>query len=319
MRKNSAAAMRERCSLSLHAAAGIEDQAHGDRFVVHGELRDRLLHLVFEEAEVFLLQAGDGAVQLVVDGDRHQHQVRIHAQIGTGRVSGCGPGARNGALRNRPLCQCAQRKCYTATQSGAWRPWPYCTPPGVARGVTMSHSHVLFPLSLGLSPQPADPGAGGAPGRGRARPRSHGIQSDARGPASIRRKSRAALADPRLLAYEPAPAGALAAREAVSGLLSLARARRYRRAHSAHGQHQRGLRVSVQAAGRIRATRCWCRGPPIRCSSFWPTMESVQVRQYPLAYHGGWAIDLRRARGGDHAADARDRPGESQQPDRLLS
>ena len=32
--------------------------------------------------------------------------------------------------------------------------------------------------------------------------------------------------------------------------------------------------------------------PLIRCSSFWRDMESVEVRQYPLVYHGGWSIDL---------------------------
>jgi hypothetical protein len=34
-----------------HAAAGIEDQTHRNGLVVHGELRDRLRNLIFEQAK----------------------------------------------------------------------------------------------------------------------------------------------------------------------------------------------------------------------------------------------------------------------------
>ena len=48
--------------LAAHAAAGVEHQAHRNRVVVHGKLGDLLLHLVFQDAEVFLLQTGDRPV-----------------------------------------------------------------------------------------------------------------------------------------------------------------------------------------------------------------------------------------------------------------
>src|SRR5439155_7501862 len=80
--------------LALHAAAGIEDQAHGDGRVVHSELHDRLLHTVFEELEVFALQAGNGPVVFVVDANGNQHQLRIHAQAGFGKLIGLRGGRR---------------------------------------------------------------------------------------------------------------------------------------------------------------------------------------------------------------------------------
>jgi len=78
---NAAAARRER-QLGSHASADIENQADGHRFVVHGEVRDDLLHAIVEDLEVLLLQARYGAVQRVAHGYRNQHQVGIDAQIG---------------------------------------------------------------------------------------------------------------------------------------------------------------------------------------------------------------------------------------------
>ena len=48
-------------------------------------------------------------------------------------------------------------------------------------------------------------------------------------------------------------------------------------------------------------------------------MESVEARQYPLVYHGGWRIDFACPGGAAHDAHARDRAGESQQPDGLVT
>ena len=65
--------------LVAHAATGIEHEPDGDRFVVHGELRDGLLDAFVENAKIFLLQPGHGAVQRVVDRNRDQHQVGVDA------------------------------------------------------------------------------------------------------------------------------------------------------------------------------------------------------------------------------------------------
>ncbi len=76
----------------------------------------------------------------------------------------------------------------------------------------------------------------------------------------------AALADPRSLCYEPAPAGILAARSSVSGYYG--------------GQVDTGrilLTASTSEAYAlfsncwpIRATRFWFLALPIRCSTSWP-------------------------------------------------
>ena len=102
------------------------------------------------------------------------------------------------------------------------------------------------------------------------------------------------LAGDRVLTYEPAPAGTMEAREAVSDY--------YR---------SRGTKVSP---GRILLTASTSEAyaylfkllanpedevlaprPSYPLFEFLAAMESVQVRQYPLAYHGGWSIDAHRA------------------------
>jgi len=100
-----------------------------------------------------------------------------------------------------------------------------------------------------------------------------------------------AFADPRILHYEPLPAGAVDARQAVA---------RYYAA--------RGCTVDI---GRILLTASTSEAyaylfklladpgdqvlvprPSYPLFEFLATMESLDVRQYPLAYHGGWSIDL---------------------------
>jgi alanine-synthesizing transaminase len=97
--------------------------------------------------------------------------------------------------------------------------------------------------------------------------------------------------DPRVLQYEPSPAGLAAAREAVS------------RYYSA-----RGHEVAVE---RILLTASTSEGyaylfklladpgdhvlvprPSYPLFEFLATMEHVGVRQYPLAYHGQWSIAM---------------------------
>ncbi len=100
-----------------------------------------------------------------------------------------------------------------------------------------------------------------------------------------------AFDDPRLLAYDPAPAGAAEAREAVA------------RYYAARGRHVDPARILLTAStsegyawlfklladpgGHVLVPR-----PSYPLFDFLANMESIAVRSYPLAYHGGWAIDL---------------------------
>jgi hypothetical protein len=100
-----------------------------------------------------------------------------------------------------------------------------------------------------------------------------------------------ALADPRILRYDPQPAGAPDARQAVADYYAA-----------------RGHRVSP---GRILLTASTSEAyaylfklladpgdhvlvprPSYPLFEFLAQMESVEARQYPLAYHGAWSIDL---------------------------
>jgi hypothetical protein len=101
----------------------------------------------------------------------------------------------------------------------------------------------------------------------------------------------AALADPGILRYEPSPAGSVAAREAVS---------RYYAARGCTVEIDRILltastseayaylfKLLADPGDRVLAPR-----PSYPLFEFLANMESLEVRQYPLAYHGGWSIDL---------------------------
>jgi alanine-synthesizing transaminase len=99
-----------------------------------------------------------------------------------------------------------------------------------------------------------------------------------------------AFEDPRILSYEPAPAGAEDARRAVAGYYA-----------------SRGHRVD---ASRILMTASTSEGyaylfkllanpgdhvlvpqPSYPLFEFLANMESVEAHTYPLVYHGGWSID----------------------------
>jgi alanine-synthesizing transaminase len=101
----------------------------------------------------------------------------------------------------------------------------------------------------------------------------------------------AAFADLRMLRYDPAPAGMPAARQAVSAYYA-----------------RRGVAVDP---GRILLTASTSEAyaylfkllcdpgdsvlvprPSYPLFEFLARMESIEVRTYPLAYHGGWSIDL---------------------------
>ena len=99
------------------------------------------------------------------------------------------------------------------------------------------------------------------------------------------------FADPRMLRYDPAPRGSLEAREAVS------------RYYSARGHSVDPGRILLTAStseayaylfklltdpgDEVLVPR-----PSYPLFEYLATMESVQVRQYRLAYHGGWSFDL---------------------------
>jgi alanine-synthesizing transaminase len=97
--------------------------------------------------------------------------------------------------------------------------------------------------------------------------------------------------DPRMLRYEPAAAGLLSAREAVS-------------AYYAVRGHQVGPSRILLTASTSEAYaylfKLLCNSgdevlvprPSYPLFEFLANMESVEVRQYSLSYHGEWAIDM---------------------------
>lgn len=106
----------------------------------------------------------------------------------------------------------------------------------------------------------------------------------------------AAFADQRMLRYDPAPAGTAGAREAVAGYYA-----------------RRGCAVD---AGRILLTASTSEGygylfkllcdpgdevlvprPSYPLFEYLARMESVEVRQYPLMYQGGWSMDVEALEG----------------------
>ena len=100
-----------------------------------------------------------------------------------------------------------------------------------------------------------------------------------------------AFADDRMLAYEPAPAGTPAAREAVSDYYAArghaAPADRILLTASTSEAYAYLFKLLTNPGDEVLAPR-----PSYPLFQFLADMESVVVRQYPLVYHGGWSIDL---------------------------
>jgi len=100
-----------------------------------------------------------------------------------------------------------------------------------------------------------------------------------------------ALADPRLLVYEPAPAGMSEARRAVSAYY----AQRERQVDverilltaSTSEAYAYLFKLLSNPSDRVLVPR-----PSYPLFEFLANLESVAVDQYPLVFHGGWAIDL---------------------------
>lgn len=100
-----------------------------------------------------------------------------------------------------------------------------------------------------------------------------------------------ALADPRAMAYEPAPAGAAEARQAVSAYYA---ARGYAvppervlLTASTSEAYAYLFKLLANPGDEVLAPR-----PSYPLFEFLAAMESVRVVQYPLAYHGAWSLDL---------------------------
>jgi aspartate/methionine/tyrosine aminotransferase len=96
---------------------------------------------------------------------------------------------------------------------------------------------------------------------------------------------------PGALRYEPAPAGALAAREAVAAYYA-ARGCRVEAARilltaSTSEAYAYLFKLLASPGDNVLVPR-----PSYPLFDYLAAMESVEVRQYPLTYHGGWAIDL---------------------------
>jgi alanine-synthesizing transaminase len=100
-----------------------------------------------------------------------------------------------------------------------------------------------------------------------------------------------AFADDGMLVYEPAPAGAPAAREAVAAYYAARESRvaveRILLTASTSEAYAYLFKLLCNPGDRVLVPR-----PSYPLFEFLANMESVELRQYPLVYHGGWAIDL---------------------------
>lgn len=97
-----------------------------------------------------------------------------------------------------------------------------------------------------------------------------------------------ALADPRALRYEPAPAGLFAAREAVSEYYSgRVGAERVLVTASTSEAYSLLFKLLADPGDEVLAPR-----PSYPLFEFLAALESVRQVEYPLVYHDGWAIDF---------------------------
>ncbi len=99
------------------------------------------------------------------------------------------------------------------------------------------------------------------------------------------------LADPRVLQYDPVPAGSTEARGAVSAYYAArgcaVDASRILLTASTSEAYAYLFKLLADPGDEVLAPR-----PSYPLFEYLATMESVTVRQYPLVYHGGWSMDL---------------------------
>jgi alanine-synthesizing transaminase len=97
-----------------------------------------------------------------------------------------------------------------------------------------------------------------------------------------------ALADPRSLCYEPAPAGILAARSAVSKYYGgKVDAGRILLTASTSEAYALLFKLLADPGDEVLVPR-----PSYPLFDFLAALESVHVVEYPLVYHAGWEIDF---------------------------
>ena len=100
-----------------------------------------------------------------------------------------------------------------------------------------------------------------------------------------------AFDDPRAIDYQPAPAGSLDAREAVAAYYAArgcpVEATRILLTASTSEAYAYLFKLLANAGDNVLAPR-----PSYPLFDYLANMESLEVRQYPLVYQGGWAIDL---------------------------
>src|ERR1035437_4034762 len=100
-----------------------------------------------------------------------------------------------------------------------------------------------------------------------------------------------AFEHPRVLIYEPAPTGAMPAREAVAGYYAVrgcdVEASRVLLTASTSEAYSYLFKLLTNPGDNVLVPR-----PSYPLFDFLADMESVTLRQYPLEYRGGWSIDL---------------------------
>jgi len=100
-----------------------------------------------------------------------------------------------------------------------------------------------------------------------------------------------AFEDPRILTYDPAPAGARDAREAVARYYATrghaVDADRILLTASTSEGYAYLFKLLADPGDEVLVPR-----PSYPLFEYLASMESVKVRQYPLAYHAGWSVDL---------------------------
>ena len=146
--------------------------------------------------------------------------------------------------------------------------------------------------------------------------RPDGLESDALR-LSLSTGILAALGDARALDYDPQPQGLLRAREAVCAY--------YAGARRSVAPEQIVLTTSTSEAYSFLFRLLCDPGseilvpqPGYPLFDFLAVLDDVRLKPAPLVYDHGWQIDPRGISPGDHARDARDRAGASQQSDRPL-
>jgi hypothetical protein len=98
----------------------------------------------------------------------------------------------------------------------------------------------------------------------------------------------AALADPRAMRYEPAPAGIIAAREAISAYYSSRiPVDRILLTASTSEAYSYLFKLLANPGDEVLAPR-----PSYPLFDFLAALDSVRIVQYPLVYEAGWAIDF---------------------------